>query len=387
MRTERSIQRRSYGTGSLYIHRDGNGRETWYGRWRVGGRQVNRRVGPKRQKSLSDGLTRSQAERELRKLMESEIPVSSSTMTLVQAGERYCDHAEAKGRKRSTVMDYRSTVRVHFGSFGDKPLDAITPADVERFMRDRQREKKATKSIRNWIGILSATLNHARRQGWCSTNPCDSVELPREEDSGDIHFLTGEELKALLRAAKGNGRFAETDRVLYLTAAMTGMRQGELLALRWQDVDWTASKNRIQAELCPRPVRLSENSAFDALDADGRRPGRRARAALPAVGMAGRRRPRIREPPHREAARTHEADEALQGRARAGEAPRDPLPRPQAYVRDDYGVERRPDEGTTGMARPPRLSDDRPIRRLRARSEGGRARGPCVLVGTIVGTI
>jgi hypothetical protein len=81
--------------------------------------------------------------------MESEISVSSSGMTVEQAGERYCDHAEAKGRKRSTVMDYRSAVRVHFGSFGSKPLDAITPADVERFMRDRQREGKATKSIRN----------------------------------------------------------------------------------------------------------------------------------------------------------------------------------------------------------------------------------------------
>jgi integrase len=246
MQRQSSTGRRSYGTGSLYIRRDGNGRETWYGRWRVGDRRVNRRVGPKRHVASSDGLTLSQAERELRRLMESEISVPiTARMTLVQAGERYCDHAEAKGRKRSTVMDYRSAVRTHFASF-TKPLEAITPADVERFMRDQQRKGRSAKSIRNWVGILSATFNYARRQGWCSSNPCGSVELPRVDASDDTRFLSAEELTALLRATGGNGRFAETDRVLYLTAAMTGMRQGELLALRWQDVDWTASKIRVR---------------------------------------------------------------------------------------------------------------------------------------------
>ena len=42
------MARRSYGTGSLYIHADARGRETWYGRWHAGGRRVKRTLGPKR---------------------------------------------------------------------------------------------------------------------------------------------------------------------------------------------------------------------------------------------------------------------------------------------------------------------------------------------------
>jgi integrase len=243
------MARRSYGTGSLTVRRDSNGVETWYGRWRIGDSRMNRKIGLRRKDGSREGLTRSQAEAELRHVMESELqpkPQARARVTIQEAGERYCNHAEAKGRKRSTVADYRSAVRVHFAFFGNGPIDSVPPRDVERFMADQRRKGKAAKSIRNWIGILSATFNYARRQRWCTTNPCEAVELPRVEASDDIRFLTGEELEALLRAAEGNGRFAGTDRVLYLAAAMTGMRQGELLALRWQDVDWTASKIRIR---------------------------------------------------------------------------------------------------------------------------------------------
>jgi integrase len=192
-------------------------------------------------------LTRPQAERELRRLREADIqPKARTRLTVEEAGVRYCDHAEAKGRKRSTVTDYRSAVRVHFTYFGTKPLEAIEPRDVERFIAHLRRGKKTIKSVRNWVGILSATFNYGRRQGWCTVNPCEAVELPSMEANGDIRFLTLEELAALLRAAKGNGRLAQTDRTLYLAAAMTGMRQGELLALRWQDVDWAAGKIRIR---------------------------------------------------------------------------------------------------------------------------------------------
>ena len=54
--------RRSYGTGSLYVRTDKNGRETWYGHWRADGGQLKRRIGPKRAEGSRDGLTRTQAE-------------------------------------------------------------------------------------------------------------------------------------------------------------------------------------------------------------------------------------------------------------------------------------------------------------------------------------
>src|SRR3954447_24886409 len=53
--------RRSQGTGSLLVRKDGRGRETWYGKWRVGDRQVMRSLGPRREPGDNVGLTRRQA--------------------------------------------------------------------------------------------------------------------------------------------------------------------------------------------------------------------------------------------------------------------------------------------------------------------------------------
>jgi integrase len=63
----------------------------------------------------------------------------------------------------------------------------------------------------------------------------------------DIRFLDPTELTTLLRAVDLNAKpFGSTDHALFLTAAMTGLRQGELLALRWRDVDWTAGKIHVR---------------------------------------------------------------------------------------------------------------------------------------------
>ena len=61
----------------------------------------------------------------------------------------------------------------------------------------------------------------------------------------DIRFLDREEREALLRA-HADDTLGPTDRVLWLTAAMTGLRQGELAGLRWRDVDWSARLVRVR---------------------------------------------------------------------------------------------------------------------------------------------
>ena len=91
--------RRSYGTGSLFVRVDGRGVQTWYAQWRVGGRLVKRRIGPKRRSTSADGLTKGQAERELRRLIDSVKP-APVVMDLAEAGRRRLAHLEAVGRRR-----------------------------------------------------------------------------------------------------------------------------------------------------------------------------------------------------------------------------------------------------------------------------------------------
>jgi integrase len=72
------------------------------------------------------------------------------------------------------------------------------------------------------------------------------VDRPRSAGADpDIRFLEPHEVQALARATP-NDNLGPTERAIYLTAAMTGLRQGELLALRWQDVDWTAGVVRVR---------------------------------------------------------------------------------------------------------------------------------------------
>ena len=237
------MARRSYGTGSISI-RHGN----YYGRWRVGGRLVQRKLGPVRQPGSRDGLTRAQAERAMRRRMEQghAVAATAARLSVAEAGERLIDHLEALGRKRSTLEGYRSALRVHLGPFfGEKPLDRIAREDVERFIGRRARAGSSPKSVQNYLGVLHGIFDFAGKRGWAATNPVKLVERPRKSESREVRFLTISEVEALLRAVPDDD-LGRVERVMYLAAATTGMRQGELVGLRWRDVDWSASRIRVR---------------------------------------------------------------------------------------------------------------------------------------------
>ncbi len=239
--------RRAYGTGSVYTRGS-----KWYGRWYTPhGRRLTRVLGPIRPPGARDGLTRPQAERELRHRIEAETitPTAVARLTVRGAGERLIAHLTGMGRKRSTLEGYESYLRVHLAPyFGERALDSIQRSDVEAFIADRRRGGQSVKSTLNYVGLLHGIYEHAIERGWTSGNPC-KFRKPRATDTDpDIRFLDEAELDALL-AAVPDDDLGRVERVMYLCAAMTGMRQGELLALRWQDVDWPARRIRVRRNL------------------------------------------------------------------------------------------------------------------------------------------
>jgi integrase len=242
--------KRSYGTGSLYVRTDAAGREAWYGHWRTNGRQIKRKVGSKRSEGDRDGLTRRQAEAELRRLI-AEVTATRPAGERLSVGEvatRYLADLERRGRKRTTLMAVELAVRVHLTPFfGDRALDSIRPEDVENLMGKMESDGLSPKTIRNYTGTLSALCNYAKspRRRWASSNPCDGLELPSRDQSEEIRFLELDEVDALV-AGVPEGPWQQSDRATFLAAAMSGLRQGELLALRWRDVDWPAGRIRVR---------------------------------------------------------------------------------------------------------------------------------------------
>jgi integrase len=244
---------RPYGSGSLIVRTDKQGGEAWYGKWRSDGRQVMRKVGAKRPPSgrADDGLTRKQAEAELRRVIAEEtktLPLPGRRVTLQEASRLYQAHIKARGRKPATLSGVEMTFRVHIVPvLGTRSLDTIRHEDIADLICTMQGRGLAPKSIENYIGTLGALFNYALnpRQGWVAANPCVGAELPAVPEHDEIRFLRLEEVDALVRHAHP-GPFQQLDRALYRTAAMTGLRAGELVALRLRDVDWTAGKIRVR---------------------------------------------------------------------------------------------------------------------------------------------
>jgi integrase len=129
--------------------------------------------------------------------------------------------------------------------FGDKALDAYKENDVQTWVAVLEADGLTNKTIQNYVGLVSSLFRYAVRKKLARENPCDGVELPVRVSNGKIRFLDPVEVEALVRCAVP-GSYEAIDRALYMTAAMTGLRQGELLALRWRDVDWTAGRVRVE---------------------------------------------------------------------------------------------------------------------------------------------
>lgn len=250
--------RRSYGTGSLYVRADAAGREVFYGRWRDEGRQVKRAVGLVRQKGSSEGLTRQQAEKALRALIVASRPADgpARAKTFEEVADRYVAHLEALGRKPSTIQDVRSHLR-HWlrPHFAERNVDRITVEDVDRLVAAMRKGERPSglglskplgpKTVRNIIGNLSAVLAYAERKGWSRGNPARAIDLPALVAREEIRWLEPAEVHALAAHASA-GPYEHLDRALYVVAAMTGLRQGELIALRWSNIDWTAGAIRVR---------------------------------------------------------------------------------------------------------------------------------------------
>ncbi|MDQ6807184.1 MAG: tyrosine-type recombinase/integrase [Actinomycetota bacterium] len=179
-------------------------------------------------------------------MAEMTVPTTIERMTVQEAAQRLLGHLEAMGRKPSTLRAYRSKLAAQITpQLGDKPLARVRRDDVEAFRDGCLRRGLSPKYTANALGFLHSVFEFGIRHGWAMANPCRYVDAPRTlEGDTAIRFLDAEEVEALLGAVP-DGSYGRVQRVLYLAAVMTGMRQGELLALRWQDVDWTAQRVRV----------------------------------------------------------------------------------------------------------------------------------------------
>jgi hypothetical protein len=136
------------------------------------------KVGPARTSGQRDGLTKAQAERELRRLREADHvapPSATALVSMQEAGADLRQRLEIKGRKKSHRMTVAADLRNHIVPFfGTRELRTITPDDIERYIVIKKRNGLAIKTIRNHVNTMHSAFEIAVRRGWCPSNPVSS---------------------------------------------------------------------------------------------------------------------------------------------------------------------------------------------------------------------
>jgi len=146
---------------------------------------------------------------------------------------RYYEEEVVVRLRTATQRTHEQILRVHlYPAFGDQDLRTITAQDVTAYQARKKGEGKSAKSINNHVGVLSRVFEFAIQQELHDDNPAKKVRPLRVDRPTEV-WLERELADAFLASV------AENDPEywpLFLAALRTGMRQGELLALRWQDV-------------------------------------------------------------------------------------------------------------------------------------------------------
>lgn len=145
--------------------------------------------------------------------------------------EQWVEQVVKLTKRPNTYSDYHSVVKCHLiPALGHIKLQKLTIGHLQAFYAEKRKTLKP-KTLALINTALSGALEDALKQGFVARNVAKLVDLPGvERYEGEV--LTVEQAKKLLAAAHGSRLEA-----LLLVAVTTGMRRGELVALRWSDVD------------------------------------------------------------------------------------------------------------------------------------------------------
>jgi integrase len=227
-------KKRANGEGSIVQRSDGR----WMARLTLPGGKRKSFYGKTRQ-SVRQQLTTAQ-----HNLQRGVLPVAER-LTVAQWLAHWLDVAvKPPARRLNTYIGYEVRVRQDIVPvLGQHKLAHLQPSDVEQWLQGQRETGHAARTIQYAHAVLRAALEHALRQGLVFRNVAKLVEGVRVERS-EVEPLEPETINAVLTAVAGDPWEA-----FYVVAIATGLRRGELLGLRWDDVDMESAEVRVRMQV------------------------------------------------------------------------------------------------------------------------------------------
>lgn len=236
---------RGHNEGSIYQRKDG----LWVASVSVGrdatGKVKRRDIYGHTRKEVAERLTQLLAE------AQQGVPLDPTRQTIGDFLTRWLEDSVRGTLRPATYISYNGAIKHILPTLGSVPLAKLTPQHLQRLYREKQ-EEGLTRTVNLIHAVMHKSLSQAVKWGLVPRNVAALVDTPRP-GTKEFQALTPEQAASLLQAAQEDRLYA-----LYVLAIACGLRQGELLGLKWEDLDEALGTLTVRRQLQWLKVKAGE---------------------------------------------------------------------------------------------------------------------------------